>query len=75
MEVYVPDQTARGLAYQRFARQAFSSPWIIGWHWCAFGYSQGRKSGLLNGEDRPYDECVNLMKTFNTRELYTVGVK
>ena len=75
VEIYVPDQTERGLAYQRFARQAFSCPWIIGWHWCAFGCSQGRKSGLLNGEDRPYDECVNLMKTFNTRELYTVSAK
>ena len=68
-EVYVPDQAARGRAYQDFARQAFSTPWIVGWHWCAFGRSSGRRSGLLDGDDRPYEACVGLMREFNREEL------
>lgn len=73
-KIYVPDQTARGHAYQSFAREAFSHPWIIGWHWCAFGRSKGRKSGLLDGEDKPYEECVSRMREFNIHELYTVDL-
>ena len=72
-KVYVPDQAARGRAYQDFARAAFSNPAIVGWHWCAFGRSRGRRSGLLDGDDRPYEECVNLMREFNNNELYSIG--
>ena len=72
-EIYVRDQTARGAAYQEFAREAFSHPWIVGWHWCAFGRSKGRKSGLLDGEDKPYEACVNLMRAFNTDQLSAIG--
>ncbi len=71
---YVPDQRARGEAYQRFARKAYAKPIVIGWHWCAFGRSPGRKSGLLDGEDRPYAEAVGPMRQFNTEELYQVGL-
>ena len=56
--VYVPDQAARGQAYARHARRLYSNPLVIGYHWCAFGRSVGRKSGLLDGNDRPYGDCV-----------------
>ena len=69
-EVYVPDQAARGRAYRDFAREAFSRPWIVGWHWCAFGRSRGRRSGLLDGNDKPYKECVGVMRAYNRGELY-----
>jgi hypothetical protein len=71
--LYVPDQATRGKAYQQFARRVFSNPIVIGWHWCAFGRSPGRRSGLLDGEDRPYTECVSRMAEFNGLELYIVG--
>ncbi len=72
--MYVPDQAARGEAYLRFARRAFGHPLVVGWHWCAFGRSRGRKSGLLDGDDQPYTECTDRMRAFNVDELYAVGV-
>ncbi len=36
---YVPDQAARGEAYQQHARRLYANPLVIGWHWCAFGRS------------------------------------
>ena len=71
---FVPDQRARGEAYKRFAREAYSKPTVVGWHWCAFGRSPGRNSGLLDGNDRPYHEAVDRMRQFNTEELYQVGL-
>ena len=71
---YVPDQAARGDAYCRHARRLYSNPLVIGWHWCAFGRSSGRKSGLLDGKDKPYEECVRRMRDFNRGELYAVAV-
>ena len=67
---YVPDQAARGEAYRRHARRLYANPLVIGWHWCAFGRSVGRKSGLLDGDDRPYEPCVGRMRRFNQSELY-----
>lgn len=71
---YVPDQAARGKAYQKHARRLYANPPVIGWHWCAFGRSKGRKSGLLDGEDRPYEDCVRRMRDFNRSELYPVAL-
>ena len=72
-KVYVVDQAARGHAYQNFAREAYAQPWLVGWHWCAFGRSPGRKSGLLDGNERPYSDCVDAMGVFNNKELYRVA--
>jgi len=73
--IYVSNQAERGLAYLKFARRVFSKPQVVGWHWCAFGRSKGRNSGLLDGEDKPYQECVKTMREFNKKELYTVALK
>ena len=72
--VYVPDQAARGEAYRRFARRAYSNPLVIGWHWCAFGRSSERKSGLLDGDDEPYWDCVRPMQEFNLHRLYPTAL-
>ena len=71
---YVPDQAARGEAYQKHARRLYANPLVIGWHWCAFGRSKGRESGLLDGKDRPYEDCVERMRDFNRAELYSVAM-
>lgn len=68
--VYVPDQAARGRAYATHAARLYSNPIVIGYHWCAFGRSAGRNSGLLDGDDRPYHDCVRRMSDFNHRQLY-----
>jgi len=67
---YVPDQTARGEAYARFAETAFSQPFIVGLHWCAFLENRTRKSGLKNYLDEPYQDCVRRMQQFNRERLY-----
>ena len=72
--VYAPDQSSRGELYRQFARRVYSNPRVIGWHWCAFGRSRGRRSGLLDGNDRPYEDCVAKMRAFNRNELYSVGM-
>ena len=71
---YVPDQSARGAAYQEFARRAYANPLVVGYHWCAFGRSRGRGSGLLDGSDQPYEACVSRMRAFNNQELYRVAL-
>ena len=71
---YVPDQAARGEAYGRFGRRAYGNPLVIGWHWCAFGRSPARRSGLLDGEDKPYQACVELMRAFNRDTLYPTAL-
>jgi len=71
---FVPDQAARGEAYCRHARRLYANPLVIGWHWCAFGRSIGRKSGLLDGNDQPYAECVDRMSEFHRRELYRTAL-
>jgi len=73
--IYVSNQAERGLAYLKFARRVFSKPQVVGWHWCAFGRSKGRNSGLLDGEDKPYQECVKTMCEFNKKELYAFALK
>jgi hypothetical protein len=72
--VYVASQMERGERYRAFARRIYSNPVVIGWHWCAFGRSPGRRSGLLDGEDRPYRDCVERMGAFNREELYRVAL-
>jgi len=72
--MYVPDQTARGQAYARFGRRAYGNPLVIGWHWCAFGRSPARRSGLLDGNDKPYRECVERMGQFNRNEMYPIAL-
>jgi hypothetical protein len=71
---YVIGQAARGRAYARFGRRAYSNPLVIGWHWCAFGRSPARRSGLLDGEDKPYHECVEQMRHFNRNEMYPIAL-
>ena len=71
---YVPDQAARGKAYVNFGRRAYGNPLVIGWHWCAFGRSPARRSGLLDGNDRPYHECVEPMRRFNRNEMYPTAI-
>jgi len=71
---YVPDQAARGQAYARFGRRAYGNPLVIGWHWCAFGRSPARRSGLLDGNDQPYHECVDRMRTFNSNQMYPIAL-
>jgi hypothetical protein len=65
--VYVPDQAARGDAYQRFATNAYAQPYVIGWHWCAFIENRARRSGMVNYEDEPYRDLVIRMRDTNTR--------
>ncbi|MGD9858203.1 MAG: hypothetical protein AB7U20_24955 [Planctomycetaceae bacterium] len=72
--VYASDQAARGRAYTAHAERLYSNPLVIGYHWCAFGRSAGRKSGLLDGNDQPYEECVQRMAEFNTDRLYAVAM-
>ncbi|MHC4564272.1 MAG: hypothetical protein ACYTE3_00780 [Planctomycetota bacterium] len=71
---YVPDQAARGKAYARLGRRVYSNPLVIGWHWCAFGRSPARRSGLLDGNDKPYRECVEQMHRFNKNEVYPIAI-
>ncbi|HXK60606.1 MAG TPA: hypothetical protein PLP42_12015 [Acidobacteriota bacterium] len=72
--IYAADQATRGEKYKAFARRAYSIPLVIGWHWCAFGRSTGRRSGLLDGDDRPYEECVSKMRSFNRNDLYQTAL-
>ncbi len=71
--LYVKDQTARGEKYKSFAARVYANPLVVGWHWCAFGRSKGRRSGLLDGTDQPYEECVSRMRDFNRNRLYPVA--
>jgi hypothetical protein len=71
--VFTADQAARGRAYAEHAQRLYSNPLVIGYHWCAFGRSAGRKSGLLDGSNQPYDECVQRMREFNVEQLYAVA--
>jgi hypothetical protein len=71
---YVPDQAARGEAYRRHARRLYANPLVVGYHWCSFGRSAGRRGGLLDGQDRPYEACVERMADFNRNELYQVAL-
>ncbi len=71
---YVPDQKARGEAYVRFAETAFTQPYVVGLHWCAFMENHSRKSGLKNYLDEPYEECVRQMQRFNRNRLYAAAL-
>jgi hypothetical protein len=70
--VYVPDQRARGQAYQQFAAQAYARPYIVGWHWCAFIENRARRSGIVNYRDEPYHDLVTRMRDLNAR-VYEIG--
>ena len=72
---YVPDQAARGEAYVQSCRRFYSNPLVIGAHWCAFGRSVGRKSGLLDGHDMPFEDCVSRMRDFNKNEMYPLAAE
>ena len=63
--VYVPDQAARGDAYRRFATKAYSQPYVIGWHWCAFIENRARRSGIVDYRDEPYRDLVIRMRDTN----------
>ena len=71
--VYASDQAARGRAYAEHAARLYSNPLVVGYHWCAFGRSPGRNSGLLDGDDQPYADCVGRMADFNYGQLYEVA--
>ena len=71
---HVPDQAARGEAYAQFGKRAYGNPLVVGWHWCAFGRSPARRSGLLDGDDQPYHDCVARMRAFNRSELYPIAL-
>lgn len=73
--VYAASQAARGEDYQTHARRLYTNPLVIGWHWCAFGRSAGRKSGLLDGKDQPYEACIRRMEEFNRNEMYQVAMR
>ena len=70
---YAPDQAARGEAYAGFVRGNYSNPLVVGAHWCSFGRSKYRRSGVLDGEDAPYEDCVSRMREFNLNEMYAVA--
>jgi len=70
---YARDQAARGEAYVKFMRQNYSNPAVVGAHWCSFGRSKYRRSGLLDGDEKPYEDCVRLMRDFNLNEMYAVA--
>jgi hypothetical protein len=65
--VYVPDQAARGDAYQRFAANAYARPYVVGWHWCAYIENRARRSGIVNYWDEPYHDLVTRMRDLNAR--------
>ena len=67
---FLTSQRERGMAHQRFATEALSESYILGWHWCAYIENRVRKSGIRSYIDEPYWECVDLMKEFNTQRLY-----
>ena len=69
---FLPSQRARGEAYQRFATEALSTPYVLGWHWCAYIENRVRKSGLKSYLDEPYWDCVDLVREFNNQRLYSV---
>jgi len=71
--IYAPDQAARGRAYAEHAARLYANPLVIGYHWCAFGRSAGRKSGLLDADDRPYEDCVRQMAEFNLEQMYGIA--
>lgn len=66
-----PSQAERGRAYQRFATEVASCPYLVGWHWCAFIENRARKSGIKNYLDEPYHDCVSRMAEFNRERLYS----
>ena len=73
-KVYCENQQKRGQAYQRFARQAFSKRYVIGWHWCAYIENRARCSGVRTYRDEPYEELVSAMREFNQGVYeYTLG--
>ena len=65
--MYVPNQSARGDAYRRFATQAYAQPYIVGWHWCAFIENRARRSGIVDYRDEPYRDLVTRMRDTNAQ--------
>ena len=72
--VYCADQKERGERYIAFAKAAFSTPYVIGWHWCAYAENLARKSGVKDHFDEPYQELVQRMSRFNSR-LYETAMQ
>lgn len=70
--VYCPNQKTRGERYKEFATRAYSKPYIVGWHWCAYGENLARRSGVKDHFDEPYGELVSRMAEFNAR-VYEVA--
>ncbi|MFC1734655.1 hypothetical protein ACFL1X_00955 [Candidatus Hydrogenedentota bacterium] len=73
-KVYCPDQKTRGERYADMATQAYSTPYVIGWHWCAYAENLARKSGVKNHFDEPYEDLVSRMQEFNAR-VYNVATQ
>ena len=70
---YAANQGVRGDRYVEFMRDNYANPIVVGGHWCSFGRSKWRRSGLLDGNDKPYEECVSRMRDFNLNETYAVA--
>ena len=69
---YVKDQKARGEAYTEFGTKAFSTPYVVGWGWCAYIENRTRCSGIKNYMDQPYADLTEAMRAFNPR-VYEVA--
>lgn len=75
----VPDQQARGEAYEKYVRSALENPLIVGTHWHQFGdqATTGRddgenfQNGFVDVCDTPYTETVEACRRIGYR-LYQV---
>lgn len=77
----VEDQDQRANLFEEFARAAFNSPHVIGWHWFAFmdepaeGRFDGENSnvGLVSNANIPWSALVKRMKRVNREGLERRG--
>ena len=75
----VPDQQARGAAYEKYVRSALENPLIVGTHWHQFGdqATTGRddgenfQNGFIDVCDTPYTETIEASRRIGY-ELYNV---
>ena len=76
---HCPDQEERARQFTRFARQAFSRPDFVGWHWCGWidrwqGYHRdARHSGLQDPYGRPYVPMQQAMADLSAR-MYAIAL-
>ena len=75
----VPDQEARGAAYEKYVRSALENPLIVGTHWHQYGdqATTGRddgenfQNGFIDVCDTPYTETIEACRRIGNR-LYEV---